>query len=207
MHLNRLYRNIAAFSAATLFLVVITPRTSHATPQASAPPDSALQLTIRLSPASANPSDSPAFTVEFHNASQTALVLNLGILLANGQKLFLDRVDLILTDPDGKTHHLFDTRAPAIIAGRVDPLVLPLCAGCNFSFPVDFSNYRPLDAPVINPGRYSIEARFVGKAVSREEANLDMPAIALMPYWLGTVTSNRLNFQISQPIPAQPTPS
>jgi hypothetical protein len=202
-------QTLPLFSATILFLaiVVTTPRASHSAPQTSPPTESALQLTIHLNDSNSGPSESPSFTVQFHNATQNALILNLGTMLANGQKLFLDGVDLIVTDPEGKTRHLLDIRTPAIIAGRVDPLVLPLCAGCNFSFPVDFTNYRLADEPNINPGHYSLEARFVGKAVSRESANLDMPGIALMPYLLGTATSNRLPFQISQLISPQPPQS
>jgi hypothetical protein len=47
-------------------------------------------------------------------------------------------------------------------------------------------------------GTYSIQARYTGKAVSQQEANLDVKGIALMPYWTGTVTSNQLPFDVSK---------
>jgi hypothetical protein len=68
-------------------------------------------------------------------------------MLANGEKQFLDAVDLILTDPQGRVHRLIDSREPWAINGRLDPLVVPLCVGCNFSFPVDFTSGVPRIRP------------------------------------------------------------
>jgi hypothetical protein len=82
----------------------------------------------------------------------------------------------------------------------MDPLIVPLPIGSTFSIPVDLNNYWPM-APTepdykLEPGNYSLEAQLVGRAVSQQEANLDVKGIALMPYWKGTVTSNRLSFQV-----------
>ena len=48
------------------------------------------------------------------------------------------------------------------------------------------------------PGRYKLSAEYVGAAVSRRQANLDMQGMALMPYWTGTVDSNTLPFTLTQ---------
>jgi hypothetical protein len=66
--------------------------------------------------------------------------------------------------------------------------------------PEDFNNYWPGDEQVMEAGTYSIEARFVGRGVRSEEANLDMKGIVLMPYCLDTVTSNHLRFEIPEPL-------
>lgn len=65
---------------------------------------------------------------------------------------------------------------------------MPLCIGCKSSFPVDSANYH-LDDEQLKPGKYALQAGFVGKGVSEDGANLDMKGIALMPYRLGKVTS------------------
>lgn len=193
-------RNVLVVSVAILLFPTERPALSKPGSQTSAPQRSSLQLIVTLNHADVSQPSHPKFSVEFRNAGQNALILNLGTMLANGEKQFLDAVDLILTDPQGRAHRLIDTRGPWVIAGRLDPLVVPLCIGCNFSFPVDFNNYWPGDEQVMEAGMYSIEARFVGRGVSSQEANLDMKGIALMPYWLETVTSNQLRFEISEPL-------
>jgi hypothetical protein len=192
------FRNVLVVSVAILLFPTERPALSKPRSRTSAPQRSALQLIFTLNHADVSQPGRPKFSVEFRNAGQNALILNLGTMLANGEKQFLDAVDLILTDPQGRVHRLIDSREPWAINGRLDPLVVPLCVGCNFSFPVDFNNYWPGDEQVMEAGTYSIEARFVGRGVSGEEANLDMKGIALMPYWLDTVTSNHLRFQISE---------
>ena len=193
-------RNVLVVSVAILLSPTERPALSKPMSQTSAPQRSALQLIVTLNHADVSQSGRPNFSVEFRNAGQNSLILNLGTMLANGGKQFLDAVDLIVTDPQGRAHRLIDTREPAAIGGRLDPLVVPLCIGCNFSFLVDFNNYWPGDEQVIEAGRYSIEARFVGRGVSSKEANLDMKGIALMPYWLDTVTSNQLRFEIPRAV-------
>lgn len=95
---------------------------------------------------------------------------------------------------------MIDVRGPFFIAGRVDPLVVPLCVGCAFSFPLDLHNYMYLEeaskdyAVVLNPGTYSIDAHFVGEGISQG------PAAEFTPYWIGSLSSNQLRFEASKPI-------
>jgi hypothetical protein len=103
---------------------------------------SGLSLTMHVGKAGAGESDAPKFTVEFRNTGEKELLLNLGTMLANGIKQILGRVVLTVTDSEGKSHSLHDLRESGLIAGRLDPLVVPLCAGCAFSFLVDFQNYH-----------------------------------------------------------------
>jgi hypothetical protein len=44
------------------------------------------------------------------------------------------------------------------------------------------------------PGLYYVEAQFAGTDASNP--NQDMAGIGLMPYWQGTVVSNRLQFEV-----------
>jgi hypothetical protein len=83
-------------------------------------------------------------------------------------------------------------------AGRVDPMVVPLPVGATFSIAADLAKYAPFGAEPLKltPGEYSLQARFEGmKAI---DPNLDMPGVQLMPYWVGTVVSNRLRFEIAR---------
>lgn len=69
----------------------------------------------------------------------------------------------------------------------------------SFLFPSIPQNYH-LDDEQLKPGKYALQAGFVGKGVSEDGANLGMKGIALMPYRLGKVTSNQVGFEISKAI-------
>jgi hypothetical protein len=169
--------------------------TTKPSPQTWGETVSGLQLTIYLDPAGRVQSKTSNFRVELRNAGENDLILNLGSMLANGKKQYPDAVVLTLTDSQGKPQRLA-LQGPFYIAGRVDPLVLPIPIGSTFSIPVDLNRYGPPDYK-LKPGTYSLEAQVTGKGVSQQEANLDVKGIALMPYWKGTVTSNQLRFEIS----------
>ena len=64
------------------------------------------------------------------NVSGGDLVLNLGMMLANGKNQLPTAVRLTLTGADGKTRTL--ERTVGSIAGRVDPFVVPLAVGCRY---------------------------------------------------------------------------
>jgi hypothetical protein len=141
----------------------------------------------------------PKFKVELRNSGEDDLVLNVGVMLANGKKQYPNAISLVVTDSKEKSLEL-GLPGPFFVAGRVDPLVLPLPSGATFSLPVDLANCLPVSPSEPDykfEGAYSIEARYTGKAVSSQEANLDTKGVALMPYWIGTVTSNRLPFDVA----------
>ena len=154
---------------------------------------SGLQMTIYLDEGA--PSKVPKFRVALRNAGPNDLVVNLGMMLANGKRQYPNAVALTLTDAQGKSRRL-DLREPGMIAGRVDPFVVPIPVDATFSIPVNLDRYWPAVSNEfdykLKPGTYSLEAQFTGRSVSQREANLDVKGIALMPYWTDTVTSNQL---------------
>lgn len=162
-------------------------------------PVGGLQMSIYPDLVSRADSKLPKFRVEFRNAGESDLILNLGTMLANGKKQYPNAIVLTLVDARGKSRRL-DLREPWFVAGRVDPLVLPLPTGAAFSILVDLDKYWPAASKEfdykLKPGSYSIEAQFTGRGVRQQEANLDVKGIALMPYWTGTVTSNRQPFEV-----------
>jgi hypothetical protein len=141
----------------------------------------------------------PKFRVELRNKGKDDLILNLGIMLANGRKQYPNAIVLILTDSEGKAR-VFDLREPFYVAGRLDPLVLPFPTGATFSLRIDLDNYWSAASKEFEyklRGSYSIEAKFTGEGVHRPDANPDVKGLALMPYWVGEVTSNRLTFEVA----------
>lgn len=161
---------------------------------------SGLQMAIYLDQTESVPSKAPKFRVELRNAGQNDVVVNLGMMLANGKRQYPNAVVLTLTDARGISRRL-DLREPAMIAGRVDPFVVPIPVGATFSLPVDLDKYWAAASKEFDykptPGTYSLEAQFTGRSVAQQEANLDVQGIALMPYWTGTVASNLLRFEVS----------
>jgi len=176
---------------------------AHPTPRVSNSAETAdgLELTIHLVQAEGAPPNVPKFRVELRNAGETDLILNCGVMLANGKKQYPNDVVLTLTDAQGKARE-FDLKEPGFVAGRLDPLIVPLPTGATFSLPIDFEKYWAAKSQEfdykIQPGTYFLEAQYTGKGVSQLQANLDMKGVALMPYWTGTATSNRLQFEVGK---------
>src|SRR6516162_4503288 len=155
-------------------------------PQASSQPSRELEMTVHLDDTAQTQSKLPKFRVELRNVGDHDLILNLGFTLANGRRQYPNAIVLTIIDPQERARQ-FDLIGPAGVAGRMDPLILPLPAGSTFSLPVDLDKYWAAASKEFEykfqRGSYSIEAQFRGKTVSSQEANLDVKGIALMPYW------------------------
>jgi hypothetical protein len=165
---------------------------------AQEPQSDSLQITLVQVQAVAG---HPRFRVKLHNAGDRALILNLGMMLANGKKQYADAIHLLLTDAHGKTLPL-ELTGPAYVAGRIDPFVVPLPEGATLTLPIDLEDYSSPRQHIFKlsfaPGQYTLSAEYTGAGVSQQTANLDMKGISLMPYWIGTVKSNVLPFTITQ---------
>ncbi len=84
----------------------------------------------------------PVFRVTVENVGDKDVVLNLGMMLANGRVLLPDAIRLILVDPDGKSRelHFADRRYPGI-TGRVDDYAVPLRAGSANTLRLSLGNF------------------------------------------------------------------
>ena len=137
------------------------------------------------------------FAVAIQNTGDADRVVNLGIMLANGRKMYAMAVGLILTSPNGVRREL-NLRGPAIIAGRLDDLIVALPAGAIYGLAVSLADYDSPGAPDFQgglvPGRYQIAVRFDGRAAT--DHNLDSPGIPLMNVWKGRIESRTLTFEI-----------
>lgn len=157
-------------------------------------------MNVRLDSNEAGEPKVPKFRVELQNAGEDDLVLNLGLTLANGRRQYPKDIILILTDSQGKARR-FDLRGPAHVAGRMDPLIVPLPVGSTFSIAVDLDKYWAAASKEfeykLKPGTYFLEAQLSGRGLTQQEAKLDVKGLALMPYWTGSITSNRLRFEVS----------
>jgi hypothetical protein len=141
----------------------------------------------------------PRFRLAIQNPGNTDLVLNLGMMLANGKKQYPNAICLVVTDANGKARQ-FTMIGPGAIGGRLDPFVLPLPTQAALSLSINLKDYwasKSREWEYKFSGSYSIEARYVGEAMPSGSSNLDMRGYELMPYWIGTVASNSLKFDVS----------
>jgi RNA polymerase sigma factor (sigma-70 family) len=142
-------------------------------------------------------------SVVLENVGKDDVVMNLGIMLANGKKQFPTAIRLTLIDAANKKHVLHLPQPG--VAGRVDPFVVPLPAGCRYTLPCALNKYVDADPAnlgvPLKPGLYRAAAEFVGKGVAKEGTNRDMTGLALMNYWTGTVASG----EAPVTVPAKPS--
>jgi hypothetical protein len=139
------------------------------------------------------------FEVALENTGAADFVLNLGHMLANGKVMFPSSVRLVLTDPSGQTRDLeyFDRKYPGV-AGRVDDFTVALRVGSVYTIRTTMDHYwspstKEFGVTLVR-GRYRILARFQGEGA--RTTNSDMPGVALMNFWKGTVQSNPFEFVV-----------
>jgi hypothetical protein len=146
------------------------------------------------------PREGAAFYIAIQNVGAKDVVLNLGIMLANGSVMFPLAIRLTLTDSQGKTREFQfeDKRYPAI-AGRVDDYIVALRSGSVYVLRVSLDQYWSPEAKAfastLADGRRRISARFEGQGA--KAVNLDMQGVALMNFWKGTVQSNSFEFEVT----------
>jgi len=192
---RRFGKKLLVLSAVMVVTTTILAKVAEGLAGSEGTPVDGLQISVLPAQTADQSELRPAFTVELRNLGDHDLILNLGIMLANGRRQYADAITLLLGFPSGSKQRLV-LMGPAFVAGRMDPLVVPLPVGASFSIPVDFTKFAPFgkDPLKLEPGTYVLQAQFQGKKAINP--NLDMQGMALMPYWTGTVISNKLQFEI-----------
>jgi uncharacterized protein (TIGR03067 family) len=129
-------------------------------------------------------------SIALESVGQKDLMLNLGIMLANGARQYPLALRLAVTDSaDARKILHFHIPEPGV-AGRVDPFIVPLPVGSRYTLSClldAFIDDAGQGFSKRNAGNYRIRAEFVGEGVQR--TNNDMGGLALMRYWKGTVAS------------------
>jgi hypothetical protein len=158
-------------------------------------------LRIGITPrAGAGPAATAQFDVALENTGAADFVVNLGLMLANGKIMYPGAIRLVLTDPAGRVRILDWPDGPAAMAGRIDDYVVALQAGSIHSLRFTLDKIWSASTNEYNvalaPGHYRIAVRFDG--LGARFKNLDMPGIALMNFWKGTVESSTAEFTIAK---------
>ncbi len=144
--------------------------------------------------------ETPVFHVTLENAGDKDVMLNLGMMLANGKVLLPDAIHLILIDSAGKSRelHFSDRRYPGV-AGRIDDYAVPLRVGSAYTLRLSLDNFwcpKMKGRLKLKPGEYRVRSEFVGKGA--QSVNGDMEGIRLMNFWQGTLQSDVTIFRIGE---------
>jgi hypothetical protein len=155
-------------------------------------------LRIRLHPPAAQRVQKlpPWCEVVLENVGDGDLNVKLGYSLANGKSHHPAALRLLALRTGKKTRTLLYMKGRlAGVAGRLDPLVVPLPAGSRYTLRCAFDQFAdaetggPIDLPAEG---YRIAAELVGQAVTKQEVNPDRQGLALMPFWEGKARSNEV---------------
>jgi hypothetical protein len=155
--------------------------------------DASLRITLLQ-----NDPSKPAFEVQLQNVGDHDFVLNLGMMLDNATKQYLDQVRLSLTDTSsGKVIHLELRESSGIAGGMAAPLNVPLAVGARFIFPVNLGNYVSLQPNIgmfsLTPGTYRLRAEYSEVDIHSKRDNT-----MLFPFWGGSIRSPEVTFKIAR---------
>jgi len=160
------------------------------------PASAGLRMAVWTTPSDTIQAAAPHVHVGIENVGESDVVLNLGIMLANGRRMYPLAIALVLTDTTGKIRPL--TYPDPAVGGRVDDYLVALRAGSRYSLRLGLEQYYSTSAdeyPLkLAPGSYRIEARLAGREA--RAINLDTQGIALLNFWTGTLRSNVATFTL-----------
>jgi hypothetical protein len=135
------------------------------------------------------------YLVEIENVGNRDLNVRLGFSLNNGRSHHPDAFDLIVTAPGKQPRRLIYFDGLGGVAGRVDPLVVPLPVGASYTLRFPFDSFvtpvelKPLDMTATD---YQIAVVLTGRSVTDHDVNLDTKGQVLMACWEGKARSNQL---------------
>ncbi len=121
--------------------------------------------------------------VSIRNLGPNDAVLYLGETLGNGSRSYPNRLRLVARGPDGRVYNF--AGEPFYVAGRMDPMVVPLLAGGAYS--VHGRWYALGEGP---HGTSVFHVEFEG-APARADS-LGLRDVNLMRFWLGKIASNEV---------------
>jgi hypothetical protein len=177
------------FRAIPLFSVFALATLGTASPSfegiACGAPVSGITLCLASIPATDSAS------VEIRNDGSTDVLVDLGIMLANGAHQYPNALTLVVSD-SSRVEIEGTPIDPPGVAGRIDPLAIPLSAGAALRIPLRLSRYvfHAADrAGALDLGgqRSTIRAKLTGRRPTRSE---------LVSYWTGSAVSNAITVEL-----------
>jgi hypothetical protein len=138
------------------------------------------------------------FIIGLQNTGSSDFIVSLGHMLGNGKVMSPTALRFTLTDTAGKNPRELHFMVFGI-SGRMDDFIVALRRGAMYTMPTSLQEYGSETTKefrmTLMPGRYRILARFEGKGATY--VNLDMPGVALLNFWKGTVQSSAFEFEVT----------
>lgn len=152
------------------------------------PPAAATPLGISISATQREFTDAvPVFEVTLRNTGNEDLMVNVGMMLANGKRLLPDAIQLVLVDAEGHSRELHLEGVPGV-AGRVDDYLIPLRVGSTHSLRLGLDDYWCPKAKEfrirLKRGEYRVCAKLTSKGAR------------FMDVWTGTIQSEAATFRV-----------
>jgi hypothetical protein len=171
---------------AVLLLLLFVPQAFADNPPWAAAPTT---LSVTLSDLHVTSDKRLEANVAIQNTGVNDTMLNVGIMLANGATLLPAQIFLVARSSDGQLHKLTVAGGPQAIAGRIDPMVVPLPRQATYIVHLQWAAYPKMDA-----GTYDFYAEV--KGTPPYDRNLEMPGENLLKCWVGTVRSNEITLTV-----------
>ena len=151
------------------------------------------------------PNEVPRFRLELHNADAQGMFLEIGEMWGNGRAQELTKFRYLLREPSGRLVGL-TWPGPASSMGQPapDPLTVPLPPDATISLPIDFATLQMQQGDRADwrihlvPGRYEFWVEFTETGISPELARKKFAGIPLVPYWVGTVRTEPIEFVVTR---------
>jgi hypothetical protein len=146
-------------------------------------------LSIALSNLQLSPQNLLEGDVAIRNGGPNDAILNVGFMLGGGDHSYPDRLLLKARGPDGQIHNLTYAGGPPGIAGRVDPMTVPIPQRGAYTLHVQWRL-----PPGLAPNRYAFYVEFEGTPA--RDVNPDARGVNLFRFWLGKLTSNEIALDV-----------
>ena len=181
---------------ASLFLLGFTV-TLIAEPQSnvalSEQSSDSLGLKLSISPTKPQYTNTPpAFLISIENKGDAYLMLNLGVMLGNGD--YPTAIGLTLDDYEGNSKNLHFSDPS--IAGRVDDYIVRLRAGSTYILKVSINDFWYPNGPEwrlnLKPGVYRVGAQLDSRGI--QHVNSGEEEKMRMDIWKGTLRSEKTTF-------------
>jgi TonB family protein len=192
--------------------------------QAWGQPENGLQLLVSPVNGLPTSSSSFRFRLEIRNVGSIDLLIELGLMQTNGQKQYPNALSAFITNPKGETLECGYPGPFGAFSGLIGPLIVPLPADASFALPVDLEKwtqnwkscttqnaYIPLNMP---SGQYAFRIQYAAKILNDHRFGpyggqivppipgaptstvaIEWAGQILNPVWIGTATSNQVEFQ------------
>jgi hypothetical protein len=170
-------------------------------PKTWGPPVNGLRMAVYPVASGDLPSTGAEFYVAFQNVGDSDFLLNLGYIMMMGKVMEPFYLELMITDPTGKTRHFQQITGshgnrPLKGPGRLEEFVVGLPLGSTYILRVDLRAYWDVANTKeigirLAPGKHRISARLNGRDVKFSKS------LALLNFWKGSAESNVLEFTVS----------